>query len=137
MTLWMVVEDEPDLYDLVLAMYGLLGVDGLAFVDGEEAAAWIDEVDDGMFVDEIPEVALLDIRLPGRINGIDVGARIRHSHVLHDIPVVLMTAYRLSYREERMALRRSGADYILYKPLPNHRELRDIFNQIMTQRYRW
>jgi CheY-like chemotaxis protein len=134
MTLWMVVEDEPDLYEMVLAMYGLLGVDGLAFVTGEEAIAWLDEVDNGSFADEIPEVALVDIRLPGRISGIDVAARMRENRMLSNIPIVLMTAYRMSYKEEQMAMRRSGADRLLRKPLPHHQKLRDIFNQIMRQR---
>ena len=134
MTLWMVVEDEPDLYEMVLAMYGLLGVDGLAFVTGEEAIAWLDEVDNGSFADDIPEVALVDIRLPGRISGIEVAARMRENRMLSNIPIVLMTAYRMSYKEEKMAMRRSGADQLLQKPLPNHQKLRDIFNQIMRQR---
>lgn len=137
MTVWMVVEDEPDLYELVLAMYGLLGVDGLAFVTGEEALDWIDDFDDGIFSDEVPEVALLDIRLPGRLSGVDVGARIRRSRYLRNIPIVMMTAYRMSYKDEQIVMRRSGADKILYKPLPNHRELRTIFNELMVQRHRW
>ena len=134
MTLWMVVEDEPDLYEMVLAMYGLLGVEGLAFVTGEEAIAWLEEVDNGSFADGIPEVALIDIRLPGRVSGIDVAARMRENRMLSNIPIVLMTAYRMSYKEEQMAMRRSGADRMLRKPLPHHHQLRDIFNQIMRQR---
>ena len=42
MTVWMVVEDEPDVYEMVLAMYETLGIDGVAFTTGEEAITWID-----------------------------------------------------------------------------------------------
>ena len=32
----MVVEDEPDIYELLLAMFEMWGIEGVAFVDGEE-----------------------------------------------------------------------------------------------------
>lgn len=59
----MVVEDEPDIYEVLLAMFEMWGIEGVAFVDGEEAIAWIDDVDNGRFQGELPELALLDIRL--------------------------------------------------------------------------
>ena len=47
MSAWMVVEDEPDIYDLLLAMFEMWGIEGVAFVDGEEAVAWIEDVENG------------------------------------------------------------------------------------------
>ena len=76
MSTWMVVEDEPGLYDLVLAMYETMGINGLAFTTGEEAFDWIEDVDAGHFAGELPKLALLDIRLPGEISGPMIGARI-------------------------------------------------------------
>jgi len=131
MPTWMVVEDEPDLYEMVLAMYGTMGVDGLAFVDGEEANDWMDEVRSGDFTEEMPELALLDIRLPGKIDGLTVGAKMRNTPVLENIPIVLMTAYKLSPSEEDRAFKISGADLLLYKPLPDHETLRDLFFQLI------
>ena len=78
---WMVVEDEPDIYELLLAMFEIWGIEGVAFVDGEEAITWIEESDKGA-PSEIPELAVLDIRLPGNVSGPMVGARIRQSPVL-------------------------------------------------------
>lgn len=133
MTTWMVVEDEHDLYEMVLAMYELMGVDGLAFIGGEEAIAWIEEVEAGDFTEELPELALLDLRLPGRVSGIDIGARMRSSPQLHDVPLVLMTAYRLSPKDEDAILAETGAEMLLYKPLPDYDSLRDLFFEVVTR----
>ena len=75
---WMVVEDEPDIYDVLLAMFEIWGIDGVAFVDGAEAVAWIESVDQGRVRGELPELAILDIRLP-EISGPEVSARLRRS----------------------------------------------------------
>ena len=71
MSTWMVVEDEPDIYELLLAMFEMWGIEGVAFVDGEEAVAWIEETDKDESPGELPELALLDIRLPGTVSGPD------------------------------------------------------------------
>ena len=79
MTTWMIVEDEPGIYEMLLAMSEVLGNEGIAFVDGDEAIAWVDEVDGGRFEGELPELALVDIRLPTNTSGPMVGARLRKS----------------------------------------------------------
>jgi CheY-like chemotaxis protein len=118
MATWLVVEDEPDLYDMVLAMYETLGIDGVAFLNGEDAVDWLDNVDAGAVGVDLPQLALLDIRLPGDIDGVQVGARIRASERLGHIPIALMTAYRLTPAQQDEALRDAGADLLLDKPLP-------------------
>lgn len=130
----MVVEDEPDIYEVLLAMFGIWGIEGVAFVDGEEAVSWIEDVDSQRFQGELPELALLDIRLPGQIAGPDVGTRIRSSSVLGDIAIVLTTAYRLSPEEEKTVIKRAGADRLIYKPLPKFQELQTMLEDTITQR---
>lgn len=134
MATWMVVEDEPDLYDLVLAMYETLGISGVAFTTGEEAVDWIDDVDAGHFIGELPELALLDIRLPGDISGPAIGARLRKSPALKNITIVLMTAYRLTEAEEKAFIKEAGSDRFLYKPLPKLNEFKQIM--LKTRRRR-
>ncbi|MBZ0308233.1 MAG: response regulator, partial [Anaerolineae bacterium] len=95
MPTWMVVEDEPDIYEVLLAMFEIWGIEGVAFVDGGQAVAWIDDVDEGRVRGELPELALIDIRLP-EVSGPDVGKRVRESPILKDMAIVLITAYRLS-----------------------------------------
>jgi CheY-like chemotaxis protein len=122
----MIVEDEPDLYEMLTHMSTMIGVKEVAFTTGEESVAWIEEVDAGLFKDDLPVLALIDIRLPGMIDGIMVAERLRTSPALKDIAVVLMTAYHLSPEDEASAKRRAGANLLLYKPLPRIADLRDI-----------
>lgn len=134
MSTWMVVEDEPDIYEVLLAMFEMWGIEGVAFVDGEEAVAWIEDVDNGRFQGELPELALLDIRLPGEINGVGVGERLRKSSVLGDVAIVLTTAYKLSSEEQEEAMSKSQADLWLPKPLPKFNELQAILEKVIAER---
>src|SRR5947208_1607432 len=129
----MVVEDEPDIYDVLLAMFEIWGIEGVAFVDGGEAVSWIDDVDKGSVTGELPELAILDIRLP-EVPGPEVGARLRRSERLSKIAVVMITAYRLSPEEEEQIKAHAQADALMYKPLPAMPELRKILDQIITKR---
>ena len=47
MTTWLLLEDEPDLFEMVLAMVGMLGIGGEGFCAGTEAIKWIEKIDDG------------------------------------------------------------------------------------------
>jgi CheY-like chemotaxis protein len=129
----MVVEDEPDIYDVLLAMFEVWGIEGIAFVDGAEAVNWIEDVDNGTVTGELPELAILDIRLP-EISGPEVGARLRQSGRLGQVAVVLITAYRLTQDEENAVTARAQADALMYKPLPQMEELRRRLAEIISKR---
>ncbi len=133
---WMIVEDEPDLYDVLLTMTDMMGVEGVAFANGEDATAWVDDIETNSLSDDLPDLALLDIRLPGLISGIDVGARLRRSPLLSEITVVLMTAHQLSPHEEKAALKTSGAEMIIYKPLPRFADFTARLKQAGQKRRR-
>jgi CheY-like chemotaxis protein len=130
----MVVEDEPDIYEVLLAMFEMWGIEGAAFVDGEEAVAWIDDADKGFAPGELPELALLDIRLPGNISGPAVGERLRKSPPLSNVAIVLITAYKLSPEAEKKVIEEAGADRLLYKPLPKFHELKRILEDVIADR---
>jgi CheY-like chemotaxis protein len=130
----MVVEDEPDIYEVLLAMFEMWGIEGVAFVDGEEAVAWIDDVDNTRFQGELPELALLDIRLPGEINGVMVGERLRKSPILGEMSIVLTTAYQLTADEQDEAIAKAGADLWLPKPLPKFTELQGILEKVIADK---
>lgn len=134
MSTWMVVEDEPDLYDTLLALFEIWSIDGVAFTNATDAIKWIDDVDKGSADTNIPELALLDIRLPD-INGPEIGKRLRKSTVLGDIAIVLMTAFHLTPQEEEAVMTLAGTKVLLYKPLPAPKEFRAILqNAIDNQR---
>ncbi len=134
MSTWMVVEDEPDIYELLMAMFEMWGIEGVAFVDGEEAVSWIKQTDQAGAVGDIPELALLDIRLPGDISGPMVGERLRQSTQLNGMAVVLITAYKLSVDEESAVIAQAGADRLLYKPLPKFDELKRVLLDAIIER---
>ncbi len=134
MSTWMVVEDEPGIYEVLLAMFELWGVSGIAFVDGEEAIAWIEDVDRGRAKGEKPELALVDIRLPGVVQGEIVAARLRQSSQLKDMAIVLITAYRLTDEVSQQIMAQSGADDLLYKPLPRFSELKQHLEEVLAAR---
>jgi CheY-like chemotaxis protein len=127
----MVVEDEPDIYEVLLAMFEIWGIEGVAFVDGGQAVAWIDDVDQNRVPGELPELALIDIRLP-EVSGPEVGRRLRESPILKSMAIVLITAYRLSPQEEVEAIDLAQADHLMYKPLPGMPELRRILDEIIA-----
>jgi CheY-like chemotaxis protein len=130
----MVVEDEPDIYEVLLAMFEMWGIEGVAFVDGEEAVAWIDDVDHGRYKGELPELALLDIRLPGEIDGIQVGERLRKSPILGQVSIVLTTGNRHSAERQDELMLKAGADKWLPKPLPKFNELQGILETVIARR---
>lgn len=130
----MVVEDEPDIYEVLLAMFEMWGIEGVAFVDGEEAIDWIDDVDAERFQGELPELGLLDIRLPGEVDGIMVGERLRKSPILGNMCLVLTTAYRLTEEQQEEAMQRAQADLWISKPLPIFKELQTILEEAIAKR---
>ncbi|MFN8378178.1 MAG: response regulator [Anaerolineae bacterium] len=131
---WLVVEDEPSIYDVLHTMFQMWGVEGIAYNDGEEAIAFINDVDSGKFRGELPELAVLDIRLPGKYDGVDVGARLRRSPKLRHIAIVLITAYVLAESEQRECMTRAGADDLIRKPLPRPAEFRRRLEAVIESR---
>ena len=90
--------------------------------------------DEGSFQGELPELALLDIRLPGEINGVMVGERLRESEKLGQIAIVLTTAWHLSEAEKDEAIEKCDADLWLPKPLPKFNELQGILEGVIAKR---
>ncbi|MEQ8675860.1 MAG: hypothetical protein RLP44_16590 [Aggregatilineales bacterium] len=134
MATWMLLEDEPDLYDMILMMYDMLGLRGVAFSTGEEAAEWVDAVNAGEYEGELPQLALIDIRLPDSISGTQIAAKMRKSPQLKKTVIALMTAYKLSVSEENEIMKISGADLLLYKPFPRLHELHFRLKSLLAER---
>ena len=131
MTTWLIVEDDPDLVEMFAATTELLGVNSLFFSSGEAVAEWIDDIDRYGFQGEIPQLALLDIRLSGEMTGVMVGALLRECPLLASMKLILMTAYRLSPSWEKIMLNQAGADLLLYKPLPRFDQLQRILQTLV------
>lgn len=133
MPIWMAVEDDEDIHDVILGLFEVWGIAGISFVDGGDAIQWIDAVDQGKVTAEMPELALIDIRLPGA-SGLEVSARLRQSKRLCHMPIILTTAYHFSPAEELEAVAQAQADHLIYKPLPPTDALRSILGDVLRKK---
>lgn len=130
----MLIDSSSDMDDMLIAMFELWEMDGIAFLDGDDAVRWIEAVDAGKYSGKLPDLALLDVILPGVISGVELSKRLRQSSVLGNMAIILMTAYKYSPVEESDMMKRSGADKLLYKPLPKFQTLRYILEQALQVR---
>ena len=130
----MLVSGEIFEIDILLMVFEMWDISDVVFYDGEEAIDWIDDVDAERFQGELPELVLLEIRLPGDIDGITVSQRLRKSPVLSNISIVLTTAYRFTPDEESDLIQQAGADLLLPKPFPVFKELKFILEEVIAGR---
>jgi CheY-like chemotaxis protein len=112
--LWMVLEDDHALRSLLTEMFKLWGRTALTFPDGFRAAAWLDAIEAGEMKDPLPEVALMDIRVPGPL-GPEIAKRMREIPATAHIPVVIMTAYRLDTVEQNEIMNMARPDGFIHK----------------------
>lgn len=97
-----IVEDDLDLSDMLRAYFQVQGYEVNHAIRGEEA---VDAI-----VQDLPDVILLDIRLPD-INGYEVCRRLRQARRTQYLPVIFLTEKR--EREDKLAGLELGAvDYI-------------------------
>jgi CheY-like chemotaxis protein len=127
---WMIVEDDGAIRDVLEMMCDLWGFKVLAFKDGFQAMEYLANEKIGA---PLPAVALLDIRMPGPW-GHEISARIRQHPQLSDIGIILMTAYELPGQDEEKYLQSSGADRLLFKPLPPMDDLLNFVHEVMRAR---
>lgn len=123
--IWMVAEDDTVLRSILKMMLTLWEVDSLVFADGNEAWDWLDKVERGDHRLPLPEVALLDIRMPGHL-GYEVGARMRAIGATRAIPLLIMTAYHLSGQDKAQIYEAAHPDHLVPKPFPSLDEFRSL-----------
>jgi two-component system alkaline phosphatase synthesis response regulator PhoP len=98
----LVVEDEPDLLDLVVYNLKKEGFKPLRAETGEKAL----EIARG----ERPDLVLLDLMMPG-LDGLEVCRRLRSNEATADIPIVMMTA-RAEEADAVVGLAMGADDYV-------------------------
>jgi CheY-like chemotaxis protein len=132
-TIWLIVEDDLNIRMMLSAMMTLWDVTPLAFRDGHEAMNWLDQVEAGTVKkDQIPQLALLDIRMPGP-QGYDIAYRLRNLPQTAGMPIVMMTAYRLSPEERVFIETKAYPELFIPKPLPAPDDLRVILQELIPQ----
>lgn len=97
-----IVEDDADLSEMLSAYFRVQGYDVSTAMRGEDAVHAISK--------DIPDVAVLDIRLPD-IDGYEVCRRLRRARRTQNLPVIFLTEKR--ERDDKLAGLELGAvDYI-------------------------
>lgn len=130
---WMIAEDETDIRNLVITMANVWGHSTIAFESGTKTWEFLDAIEDGSFSGQLPEFALMDIRMPGQ-RGDEIAQRIRQTPGIENIPIVLMTAFALSEDEMRDMRDATGVDHIINKPLPDFMLLKGILEDIIESK---
>jgi DNA-binding response OmpR family regulator len=105
MTKILIAEDEPDIRELVAFTLRFAGYEVVVAHNGEEAVQ--------MAARELPDMALMDVRMP-RMTGYDACRAIKSHPELKDIPIVFLSA-KGQEAEIETGLE-AGAEEYLLKP---------------------
>jgi len=101
----LIAEDERDIRDLITFTLGFAGYEVVAAANGEEAVT--------MARQEIPDLILMDVRMP-RMTGYEACAVLKMDERLRDIPVIFLSAK--GQDTEIQAGLEAGAQEYLLKP---------------------
>ncbi len=101
----MVVEDEPNICELVCLHLGLEGYACEAVGDGQEALKRAEA--------ERLDLLVLDVMIPG-LDGLSLCRAVRNGRMNHDVPILILTARR--EEADKVVGLESGADDYLTKP---------------------
>jgi DNA-binding response OmpR family regulator len=101
----LLIDDEPDLIELVRYNLDKEGFEVLSALDGESGLA--------AAISRRPDAVLVDLMLPG-IDGLEVCSRLRQDHRTARIPVIMLTAK--ASEADRVVGLEIGADDYITKP---------------------
>jgi DNA-binding response OmpR family regulator len=101
----LVVDDDPDLRDLVRIKLQTAGYEVVTANDGRDALAAVER--------RLPDLIVLDVAMP-RVSGVEVCRQLRGTQRTESVPIIMLTA-RTQVTDEVEGLR-AGADLYLAKP---------------------
>jgi DNA-binding response OmpR family regulator len=99
----LIAEDERDIRDLITFTLGFAGYEVVAAANGEEAV--------NLARQEIPDLVLMDVRMP-RMTGYEACAAMKADAKLKDIPVIFLSA-KGQDSEIQTGLQAGAVEYLL------------------------
>jgi DNA-binding response OmpR family regulator len=99
----LIAEDERDIRDLITFTLGFAGFEVVAAANGEEAV--------NLARQEIPDLILMDVRMP-RMTGYEACSAMKADSKLKDIPVIFLSA-KGQDSEIQTGLQVGAVDYLL------------------------
>jgi DNA-binding response OmpR family regulator len=115
----LIVEDQPDIRELIRMTLELEDLEVHEAVNGDDGIGQAQALQ--------PSLVLLDVMMPGSIDGFTVCERIRSDPRLKRTRVVLLTAR--AQAEDRVRGMKAGADEYLVKPF-SPRELLNVVGRL-------
>ncbi|MDO8736304.1 MAG: response regulator [Thermoleophilia bacterium] len=103
----LVVDDNDDVRRLVKKVLLMSGFQVIEAASGDEALEAVEK--------KVPDLILMDIRLPGQFNGLETTSRLKDDSRMQRVPVVALTASVLD-RDRRQALA-AGCSGFISKPI--------------------
>lgn len=103
----LVVDDNFDVRRLLKKVLEIAGYDVSEAVDGEDALRSVEG--------RVPDLILMDIRLPGQYDGLETTGRLKDDARLQKVPIVALTASVLE-RDRQQALA-AGCSGFIAKPV--------------------
>ena len=110
----LLIEDEPDISELIKALLEIYHYRVVIAMDGEAGLA--------KFIIEHPDLIILDVMLP-KLNGYEVCRKIKIEHDSRT-PILMLTAQTTD--TDRIVGRVKGADFYMTKPFGAHELLTNI-----------
>jgi two-component system phosphate regulon response regulator PhoB len=98
----LIIEDEPDIVELIAYNLGIEGFDTEGLLDGGEALPTV--------LSYQPDLIILDIMLPG-MNGIEICKALKNTSKTKDIPIIMLSA-KSEELDVILGLELGAVDYI-------------------------
>lgn len=117
----LLIEDERDSRDLVRMT---LEMDGHVVVEAETGEQGVERA-----AESTPDVVLVDVCLPGEIDGVEATRRIRAIPQLERVPIVAVTAQAMRGVRERVL--EAGCDAYIPKPITDLMMLRSTVRKLV------
>ncbi len=116
----LIVEDIPDMVNMLQMMVEHWGYDYITATNGKEAVDMADY--------QLPDLILLDIMLPN-MDGLEAARLIRQNPKTHSIPILAVTAK--VFPKDREECLQNGCNDFLAKPF-THEELASKIERLLT-----
>lgn len=110
------IEDSPDTQDLIKTVLEMSEHTVETAETGESGLLKIRQI--------LPDLVLVDMSLPGKLNGLDVVRELRADSMFDKTPILALTAHALA--EDRRQSLEAGCDEHITKPIINLEDFSEV-----------